>query len=108
MADETTPATDLVWYVEAIGEDAEFAAASKALATQLVTDFIGGEGNPFNVPASVVAGAVLEVGADLYYRKASRNGIVGLDGVDPQPFRLNRDPMAAAYPLLRRYLVMGL
>ena len=108
MDDDTTPAiTSLEWYVEAIGEDATFAAVSKAEATQLVNDFIG-QGNPFQVPASVVARAVLEVGADLYYRKASRNGIVGLEGVDPQPFRLNRDPMTAAYPLLRRYLVTGL
>jgi len=109
MPDDTTPATtDLDWYVNAVGEDKPFAAESKETAAQMVTDFIGGAGNPFAVPESVVARAVLEVGADLYYRKASRNGVVQLGGVDPQLFRLNRDPMAAAYPLLRRYLVMGL
>ena len=107
MPDETTPATTLDWYVQAIGEDAAFAAESAQVAQQMVTDFIG-DGNPFGVPASVVARAVLEVGADLYYRKASRNGVATIDGVEPQLFRLNRDPMAAAYPLLRRYLVMGL
>lgn len=107
MADTTPATTDLAWYVEAVGEDSTYAAESKATAAQLVGDLIG-EGNPYGVPASVVARAVLEVGADLYYRKQSRNGIVGLEGIDPQPQRLNRDPLAAAYPLLRRYLVMGL
>jgi hypothetical protein len=108
MPDDTTRATTLEWYVQALGEDVPYAAESNEQATQLVQDFIGGEENPFEVPESVVARAVLEVGADLYYRKASRNGVIGLDGVDPQPFRLNRDPMAAAYPLLRRYLVTGI
>lgn len=107
MADTTPATTDLSWYVQAIAEDAPYATTCAAEATQMVNDFIG-EGNPYQVPASVVARAVLEVGADLYYRKASRNGVVGLDSTEPQVFRLNRDPMAAAYPLLRRYLVMGL
>ncbi|MEX0158217.1 MULTISPECIES: hypothetical protein [unclassified Microbacterium] len=104
---DTTPATTLEWYVQAVSADAPFAKESEEVATQMVTDFIG-DGNPFGVPAKVVARAVLEVGADLYYRKASRNGVVTMEGVEPQMFRLNRDPMAAAYPLLRRYLVMGL
>lgn len=110
---DTTPATtdtstDLTWYVNALGDDAPYAEESEVTATQMVHDFIGGAANPFGVPKSVVARAVLEVGADLYYRKASRNGTIQLGGVEPQLFRLNRDPMAAAYPLLRRYLVMGL
>lgn len=108
MPDETTPATTLDWYVQARGDDEPFAEESATVATTMVNDFIGGESNPFGVPAEVVARAVLEVGADLYYRKASRNGVATMDGVEPQLFRLNRDPMAAAYPLLRRYLVMGL
>ncbi|MBZ4486277.1 hypothetical protein [Microbacterium sp. cx-55] len=108
MADDTARATALDWYVEAKGEDADYAKETEAVATQMVNDFIGGEANPYGVPAPVLARAVLEVGADLYYRKASRNGVVQLGGVDPQMFRLNRDPMVAAYPLLRPYLVMGL
>ncbi|WP_314148234.1 hypothetical protein [uncultured Leifsonia sp.] len=98
---------DLVWYVNAIGEDVNYARSTEAEARQLVEDFIGKD-NPYKVPESIVERAVLEVGADLYYRKASRNGVVQMEGVEPQLFRLNRDPMAAAYPLLRRYLVMGL
>ena len=105
MADEPTP-TGLVWYVDALGEDAAYAAISAAEAAELVGGFVGEYAAL--VPPLTLARAILEVGADLYYRKASRNGVVGLDGVDPQPFRLNRDPMAAAYPLLRRFLVIGL
>lgn len=105
---EPTPATTLDWYVNAVGDDAPFAKESAEVAQQMVEDFIGGVQNPFGVPEEVVARAVLEVGADLYYRKASRNGVVTMEGVEPQMFRLHRDPMAAAYPLLRRYLVMGL
>lgn len=104
---EPTPATTLDWYVNAIGDDEPFAAESAQVATQMIEDFIGAD-NPYGVPDEVVARAVLEVGADLYYRKASRNGVVTMEGVEPQMFRLHRDPMAAAYPLLRRYLVMGL
>jgi len=108
MADESTP-TELGWYVNALGEDVQHAAWSKTVATGLVGGFVGGlDSNPFGVPVAILEMAVLEVGADVYYRKASRNGVVGLDGVDPQPFRLNRDPMAAAYPLLRRFLVVGI
>lgn len=104
-ADEST---NLEWYVNAIGGDQEFAKESQTTAEEMVHHFIGGEDNPFRVPGSVVARAVLEVGADLYYRKASRNGVVGLDNVESQPFRIARDPMTAAYPLLRPYLVTGL
>lgn len=107
MADTTPATTDLAWYVEAINEDVEYAADSNRTAVQMVGDLVGAN-NPHKVPETVVARAVLEVGADLYYRKASRNGIVGLEGIAPQPQRINRDPLAAAYPLLRHYLVMGL
>ncbi|AMB58242.1 hypothetical protein [Microterricola viridarii] len=109
MAAEPTPAaTDIAWYVDAIGKDAEFASTSQAEATELVSNFMGGASNPFGVPAVIVARAVLEVGADLFYRKTTRNGVVGFGDMEAQPFRLNRDPMAAAYPLLRPYLVIGL
>jgi hypothetical protein len=105
MADTTT--SGLAWYVHALGEDAEFAATSAQEAAVLVGHFVGKD-NPYKVPDEVLARATIEVGADLYYRKASRNGIVGLDGADAQPFRLNRDPMAAAYPLLRQFIPAGL
>lgn len=98
----------VAWFVNAIGEDAEFALESESQAQTMIHDFIGGKKNPFDVPGEIIERAILEVGADLYYRRASRNGIVQLDGVEPQIFRLHRDPLSAAYPLLRRYLAMGI
>lgn len=109
MAGETASAiTDIGWYVDALGEDLPYAKTSHLEAGALVNNFIGGSHNPFRVDELALARAVLEVAADLYYRKASRNGIAGFDGVEAQPFRLNRDPMAAAYPILRPFLVVGL
>lgn len=100
--------TDLAWYVEAIGDDQEYAVRSKHEATELVHRFIGGESNPFGVPTSSLERAVLEVGADLFYRRMARNGIASFEGDAIQPQRINRDPMSAAYPFLRPYLVTGL
>jgi hypothetical protein len=113
MTDENgaSPVT-LAAYVQAVGaDDLAFVQQCAAEATELVTGLIGGSAddpNPFAVPQAIVARAVLEVGADLYFRRASRNGIVPFDGDDPQPMRINRDPLVAAYPILRPYLVMGL
>ena len=104
---DSEPTTGLEWYVQAIGDDAKFAETSAVEGAELVDNFVGKD-NPYQVPRSVLARARLEVGADLYYRKASRNGIVGLDAADSQPFRLNRDPMAAAYSLLRQFIPVGL
>lgn len=101
-------ATDLDWYVEAIGEDADYARRSQAEAEDLVYPFIGGKSNPYGVPQTSIERAVLEVGADLFYRRLARNGIASFEGMEIQPVRLNRDPMSAAYPILRRHLVTGL
>lgn len=113
MADSSStapvpPATDLAWYVEAMGDDSDYARRSKHEATELVHRFIGGETNPFGVPQSSLDRAVLEVGADLFYRRMARNGIASFEGDAIQPQRINRDPMTAAYPFLRPYLVTGL
>jgi hypothetical protein len=57
------------------------------------------------VPPPVRRRAVLEVGADLYWRKASRNGVVGFESQDVQPMRLARDPMSTATSILAPWLV---
>ena len=105
---DTPEAITLDWYVQALGDDAEFAQQCATEASTLVTHMIGTD-NPYQVPADVIARAVLEVGADLYYRKASRNGIVQFDGVETtSALRIGRDPLSAAYPFLRPFLPMGL
>lgn len=57
-------------------------------------------------PEHVVARALLEVGAELYHRRTSRNGIAGLDGSPDNiaPLRIARDPMRACYDILRPYM----
>ncbi|NQX26835.1 hypothetical protein HQQ81_05650 [Microbacteriaceae bacterium VKM Ac-2854] len=107
MADPEAPTTKaLDWYVQALGEDKEFATESAAEAEALVAGFLVGA--PGAVPTAIRARAVLEVGADLYFRKASRNGITSFEGLDVAPMRISRNPLAAAYDLFRPFLVMGL
>ena len=106
MPTESGTPTVLDWYVQAVGDDTAFAVQCTAEADALVANFIGA-GNPFAVPTVIVERATLEVGADLYYRRTARNGIVSFGGEDmpaPEPMRISRDPMAAAYPILRPFL----
>lgn len=57
------------------------------------------------VPPAVVRAAVLDVTSDLYSRRQHHNGVVTFDSPDGvTALRVNRDPMAAAYPLLRPYV----
>lgn len=99
--DPTESAVRLARYVGAVDHEDGFVDACDEEATALVTRFIG----TTDVPKEVRARAILEVGADLYYRKHARNGIVGIDDdIDaPVGVRIARDPMQAAYPLLRPY-----
>ena len=59
---------------------------------------------PGTVPASAVDRAVLEYGKELFDRRQSRNGIVGLADTDFTPMRIARDPMKAAMPFLQPFL----
>ena len=47
---------------------------------------------------------MLECGKELFDRRQSRNGIVGLAETDFAPMRIARDPMKAAMPYLQPYL----
>ena len=108
--------TRLVSYVEAEpGIDVDEAAEE---ALQLVTDLILTDVDPEDtetinelmarVPAPAGRRACLEVGADLYYRRMSRNGIVNINSGTVEPVRINRNPLTPAYPILRPYLGAGI
>lgn len=103
-AQPATP-TPLAWYVQASGEDAGYAATCQEEAIELVGHLIG----TALVPESVVDRAVLEVGADLYHRKAARSGLVQFGGGAEAPavHRIPLDPLRAAHPILRPYLEGG-
>lgn len=97
---------DLATYVQAGETNTEFVSSCLAEATELVDTAIQGA----TVPESVYKRAVLEVGADLYYRRENRSGIAVFGTADGGtiPLRTNRDPLAAARPLLQQYVLGGI
>lgn len=57
------------------------------------------------IPVEVYDRAVLEVGAELFHRKASRNGVAQFaTGDSVSPMRISRDPLVAARGLLAPFL----
>lgn len=110
MTDQNAPAeVDLATYVQATAaEDQQHAAQCVNEARVLVMRMVG-DANPYRVPAEVISRCVLEVGAELYYRKRTRHGVASFDGIEaPAPIRIARDPMSAARPILRDYIPIGL
>lgn len=60
------------------------------------------------IPEPVVSRAILEVGAELYHRKNTKNGVQQLPVADQvSPLRIARDPLVAARPLFDSYLPVG-
>jgi hypothetical protein len=49
---------------------------------------------------------VIELGSELYYRKAARNGVVSI-GLDGSPIRISNDPYKAAEGRLARFVPLG-
>ena len=90
-------------YVQAAGETEE-GEAGHALteARALVSRHLAG--SPA-VPEKVEARAVIECAAELFQRKGARNGVMDLGSPDLSPFRIARDPMKAAYPILAPYVI---
>lgn len=50
---------------------------------------------------------VLELGSELYYRRAARNGIIATNAMDGSPVRLSKDPYGAAEARLTRFRPLG-
>lgn len=88
----------LAQYVQAPQGDA-YAVQCAGEAAAMVNTHLG----TVTVPASVLERAVLEVGAELYHRRQSRNGISQMQDLDMAPMRIARDPLKAAYDILRPY-----
>jgi hypothetical protein len=79
-------------------------AAAEAL--ELATTLAGSRAEA--IPVAIAMRGCLEVAADLYYRRTARNGIVGLNSLEVQPVRINRDPLTAVRPLWAPYLGPGI
>jgi hypothetical protein len=56
------------------------------------------------VPSSIIDQAVLQVGSELFHRRSAPNGISQFADMSGNPMRVARDPMVAAYDLLRPYV----
>lgn len=94
--------TDLAAYVKATAGDRQFVTACWTQASELVDARIGKAVE--KVPKTIRDRAILEVGADLWHRRATRSGVATFDGGDYTPMRVTRDPMKAAVDLLAPYL----
>lgn len=97
-------ATDLQEYVGAPDSDATFVEQCWDEATTLVDQYIGAE----TIPVAVLDRAYLEVGSELYHRRQAPNGIAQFSSMDGAPVRVARDPMVGAYPILNRFMVVGI
>lgn len=95
--------TDLKEYVGAPDSDDAFVETCYEDASSMVAVFIG----QAYVPVNIVSRAVLEVGSELYHRRSAPNGIAQFSTFDGTPIRVARDPMIGAYPLLNRYVGLG-
>jgi hypothetical protein len=69
-------------------------------AVELVNAYVDGA----EIPESTLTRAQLEVGAELFHRKSTKNAVAQFATPDAQPIRIARDPMVAAYPLLARHM----
>ncbi len=81
----------------------EFVAECWTTAGTLVARHIGAR----KVPDDVRDRATLEVGAELFHRRATKNAVAQFASPDAAPVRIARDPMVAAYPLLAPYVGGG-
>ena len=101
----------LAEHVEWDQADAHLTSAA-AEAVSLVTGKVTAAGRAPDraeaIPADIGIRACLEVGADLFYRRTARHGIAGLNGADGMPMRIQRDPLAAALPILAPWLGWGI
>lgn len=84
----------------------DFIQACLDEATVLVDRYVGVAA----VPDEIMDRAYLEVAADLFNRRNAPNGIMNqqyatVDGVGVTPMRIARDPMAAAYKILGRWVL---
>lgn len=99
-------ATSLATYVGAKNPDDPFAEQCWSEAVALVNRRCGKD--LAAVPDGVLDRAYLEVGAELYHRRATKNGAAQFAVPDAQPIRIARDPLVSAYPLIDPYLGPGI
>lgn len=101
-------ATDLQNYVGAPDSDSVYVETCWEEALELVTVYVGTQTPVVAIPDNVLDRAILEVGSELYHRRQAPNGISQFASFDGTAVRVARDPMLSAYPILQRYLQLGM
>jgi hypothetical protein len=96
--------TDLKQFVGAHDDDDAYVTSCFDTAVTLVEGFIGTK----VVPLSIKDRAVLITGSELFHQRNAPQGIAQFAATDGAPIRVARDPMVGAYPLLARFMVVGL
>lgn len=96
-------AESLFEYVGAGDSQTAFVSECWDEALALVSAYVGAA----VVPPVILSRATLEVGAELFHRRATKNGVAQFATPDASPIRIARDPMIAAYPILDRYVGGG-
>lgn len=97
--------TALKTYVNAPTADDAFVTQCFNEAIALVTKFTG----TATVPEAIVDRARIEVGQELYSRRAAPNGIAQYATFEgASAIRVARDPMVGAYPILQPYVGQGI
>ena len=86
-------------YVDAIDDQIDYVTDCFNEAVQMVDDEIAGR----YVPDVILQRAIIEVGADLFFRKDAPNGISQFSD-NTGATRIARDPMLTARKILKRYL----
>lgn len=89
-------------HVSALDDDGDYVQSCWNEAVALVDRKVGSD----SVPEPILQRAYIEVGADMYWRRGVRNGIIGMQG-DGSPMRISRDPMMTAESILRPFLSAG-
>jgi hypothetical protein len=99
--------TNLESYVGADSSDSAYVEQCWAEALSLVSVYVGTITPVVAIPTEILDRAALEVGSELYHRRQAPNGVSQFASFDGAPIRVARDPMLSAYPILQRYLGLG-
>lgn len=100
-----TTAADLRAYldIESTADDA-FIGACAVTADALVSAYVGDA----EVPALILERACVEVGAELYLRRATRGGNAQIGTQEGPTFRTARDPLTGVYAYLTPFVGRGI
>lgn len=88
-------------YLRAGDDDDTFIERCFDDATELVNDYVG----EVYVPEARLALAILKTGAELYSQRDAPQGVSQFSDVNNNPVRVARDPLVAAKPILRKYVI---